>query len=475
MGYRDLREFLDKLEAEGQLVHFHDEVMPEPDIRGIANGAVDVGERAPAVIIDNIKGYQGKRLAINVHGSWTNCALMLGMPKNSTIKEQFHEMCRRWDTYPGEVKWVNNPPRQEIKIEKDINLYEILPLFRVNVSDGGFYLSKAAVVTKDPEFPDDFDKENVGIYRIQCLGPDTLAMQGSPTHDIARQMKKAEERNRPLPVAIALGNDPVLSMLAATPIEYGQSEYKFAAALNQSPLELTKALTCDLDVPANAEFVLEGEILPRVRTVEGPFGEFPGSYSGIKKQLMVKIKTVTHRKNPIFENLYVGRLVTEHDFLNGLNTCVPLYKQVKESFPEVQAVNALYQHGQTVIVSTEVRLGGFAKTVAFRLLSTPHGMHFCRNTILVDADIDPFNLNQVMWALSTRVRDQKDIIIVPFVPGIQLNPAADIRGIDRKLIIDATTTVPKDIPMNIKMVKESKKAGMYQKIIEDLQLSAERK
>ena len=113
-------------------------------------------------------------------------------------------------------------------------------------------------------------------------------MQGSPTHDIARQVKKAEAAGKNLPCAVVLGVDPVLTITGATPLEYNQCEYKFSAAMNDMPLELTKALTCDLDVPANAGFVLEGEIVAGERVVEGPFGEFPGSYSGIKKQLLIK-------------------------------------------------------------------------------------------------------------------------------------------------------------------------------------------
>jgi UbiD family decarboxylase len=474
MGYRDLREFLDKLEEEGQLVHYNEPIIPEPDIRAVCGAASEIGDRAPAVMMNNVVGYKGRRLAVNVHGSWANHALMLGMPKNATIKEQFAEMCKRWHE-PGEVKWVTKAPCQEVVVDRDINLYHIIPMFRTNINDGGFYLSKASVVTRDPEFPDDFGKQNVGIYRIQSLGPDTLAMQGNPTHDIARQFKKAEMAGRNLPVAIFLGADPCMTMASATPLEYHESEYNFAANMNRQPLELVKCLTADLDVPAYAEFVLEGEIIVGERVLEGPFGEFPGSYSGFKKQLLVKVKTVTHRVDPIFENLYVSKFEAEHAYLNSLNTCVPLFQQVHASIPEVKAINAMPQHGQTCIVSTDVRFGGFAKTVAFRLLSTPHGTHFCRNTIIVDGDIDPFNLNEVIWALSTRVRDQKDIIIVPFAPGINLNPAADIRGMDRKLIIDATTTVPKDIPMDIKMIERTPRTDHYLKVLSDLQNAAAKK
>lgn len=472
MAYRDLREFLSILEKEGQLVHYHDELLPEPDISAISCAAGEL-ESGPALLLDNIKGYKGKKVATNVHGSWANHALMLGMQKNSTIKEQFHELVDRWDSYPGEVQWVNNAPCQEVIIDKDINLYELMPLYKVNSYDGGFYFAKACVVTKDITDPDSFDKQNVGTYRVQVQGPDTLALQTALFHDLGIHFQKAEEMNKPLPIAICLGNDPMLTFMASTPIAYDQSEYKYAAALKKSTIELTKCLTCDLDVPAYSEYIIEGEILPGVRTVEGPFGEFPGSYSGVRNQLIIKVKKITHRKDPIYENLYIGRGWNEADTLMALNTSVPLYNQLKETMPEIQAVNAFYQHGLTTIVSTDVRYGGFAKTVALKVASTPHGTAYCRNIIVVDKDVDPFNLTEVMWALSCRVRDEKDIIVIPNCPGVCLNPANEPSGIDRKLILDATTPVSPDKLMeDIKMIEKSKKVSEFGKIVSNLQNKA---
>ncbi|HEX3010741.1 MAG TPA: non-oxidative hydroxyarylic acid decarboxylases subunit C [Syntrophomonadaceae bacterium] len=469
MSYRSLRDFLAKLEKEGQLVHYHEEILPEPDIGALNRAAGDLGDSGPAVLLDNVIGYKGKKLVVGIHGSWANHALMLDMPKSTPLKEQFFELSKRWDTYPGEVKWVENAPCQEVVIEKGLNLYEILPLYRINKLDGGFYFSKASVVTKEPFDPQNFDAQNVGTYRLQVQGPNTLGLQAAPFHDIGAHYAQAEKLNQPLPIAICLGVDPVLTFMASTPIAYNLSEYKYAAALNGIPMELTKCLTCDLDVPANAEYVLEGVVIPKKRTVEGPFGEFPGTYSGVRRQLEVKITKVTHREDPIFENLYIGRSWTEADTLLGLNTCVPLYKQLKTEFPEVQAVNALYQHGLTTIVSTKQKYGGYAKTIAMRLASTPHGAAYCRNIIMVDGDIDPFNLTEVMWALSTRVRDHnKDIIEIPLCPGIILNPADEPDGMSRKLIIDATTPVAPDGFRDAKMVKSEPLVQSYKKVLAEL-------
>ena len=466
--FKDLRQFLDKLEQEGQLVHYTDEVMPEPGIRAISRAAADIGPTGPAVMIENIKGHKGKKIAVNVHGSWANHALMMGMPKITSLKEQFFELERRWDSYPGQVAWIDNPPCQEVILD-DFNLLELLPLYKVNENDGGFYLSKASVVSKDPDDPDNFDKENVGIYRLQVQDADTISMQGLPFHDIAIQMRKAEERGEALPVAICLGVDPMLSFMASTPIAYDLSEYKYTAALNGIPMELAKTTDGYLDVPAGAEYVLEGEIVPRVRVCEGPFGEFPGSYSGARRQVIIKIKRVTHRRDPIFENLYLGRPWTEIDTLLGLNTCIPIYKQLRETMPEVKAVNALYQHGLTVIISMESRLGGYAKSVAFRAASTPHGISYVKNIILVDADVDPFDLVQVMWAMSTRIRGDKDVIVIQNTPGMPLDPGSEPPGMGCKVIIDCTTPVAPEPKMrDVKMVELIPEAAAFQKVLTEL-------
>jgi len=469
--YRDLRSFLTKLEEEGQLVHITDEILPEPTIREIGRAACDL-PNGPAVMIENIKGHPGKRVVLNVHGSWANHALMLGMDKTATVKEQFFNLLEKWDRYPGEVKYVGKPACQEVVIKDNINIDEMLPMFRINAYDAGCFFSKASVVTKDLFDPDSLETENVGTYRLQVQGKDIIGIQALPFHDIARHVTKAEEMNKPLPIAICLGVDPVLTFMASTPINYDQSEYKYAAAINGIPCEIAKALTSNLDIPANAEYVIEGEIIPRQRFAEGPFGEFPGSYSGTRLQTRIKVKCITHRKDPIFENLFMGRPWTEIDYLLALNTCVPLYKQLKETMPEIVAVNAMYQHGLTAIVSTANRFGGYAKSVAFRLASTPHGISYCKNIILVGPDVDPFNLEQVMWSLSARVRPDKDVIVIPYTPGMPLDPTSEPPGMGGKFIIDATNPAPPDLILRETRLIDNPNSKGFEKIISDLQKKA---
>ncbi len=461
MPYRDLREFLSLLERENQLITIKDPIMPEPDLSAIGRAASNM-ENGPAVFVEKVKGYKNS-VVLNVQGSWRNNALMLNLPKDTSIKEQFFALDKLWNDYPVRPVWVKerNAPVKETKIKKDINLFDILSLFRVNKYDGGFFISKGIVVSKDPEDRDDFNKENAGIYRIQVKGKDLVGIQALPFHDIAIHLRKAEEKNQPLPVAICIGNDPVLNFMASTPIEYEQSEYDFAGALKGAPIELVKSENADLDIPARSEAVLEGHILPRVRKIEGPFGEFPGSYSGARQQCEIKIHTLTHRTNPIFENLYLGMPWTEIDYLLALNTSIPLYRQLKKDFPEVVAVNAMYTHGIGVIISTKSRFGGYGKAVAMRLLSTPHGMPYSKIIIIVDDFVDPFNLPQVMWALTTRVRPAKDVVLIPNAPGMPLDPSSEPAGIHTKLIIDATTPVPPDSGRETELLEVPEKTGFW--------------
>lgn len=447
MAYKDLRAFMQRLEEERQLLHIDQEVTLEPDLGAAGRAVSYLGDQAPAIHFRNIHSYNGAQVVMNVLGSWANHALMLNIPKTTTIKEQFFEFVRRWNTYPMEVERVQDAPFYENKITDNINLFDVLPLFRLNEYDAGCYIDKGCVVTRDPNHPEEFDLQNVGIYRIQVKGKDHLGVQFLPFHDAGAQLYMAEERGENLPVAIAIGCEPVITTIAGSPLLYTQSEYKMAGAMQQEPYRIVKARRTGLDVPWGAEIVLEGEAIGGQREIEGPFGEFTGSYSGIRRQPVIKIHAIYHRTKPIYEHVYIGIPWTEIDYLIGINTCVAIYTQLKEAYPEIVAVNATYLNGLVAIVSmkTSGRVGGFAKAVGVRTITTTHGIGYCKIVIVVDEDIDPFDLNQVMWALSTRFTPSKDLIVVPTASVISLDPSSDPPGITHKLILDATIPQPPDI------------------------------
>jgi UbiD family decarboxylase len=442
-AYKDLREFLSVLEQEQQLLRIHDKVMPEPDLAAAACALTEVGEESPAIYLDNIAGYRSARVALNVHGSWCNHALALDMAKDASMRDQFFEFVRRFQLYPGALERVASAPWQEQVVDKDLNLYELLPLFRLNRGDGGYFLDKACIISRDPDDWDNDNVENVGIYRLQVKGRNRLGIQPVPQHDIAIHLAHAEERGEDLPVAIALGNEPLITLMGATPLLYDQLEYKMAAVMQGAPYRVVKTAK-GLDVPWGSEYVLEGRVLAGQREPEGPFGEFPGYYSGCHRYPVIEIDRLSHRKDPIYDAVYVGRPWTELDFLQAMTTSAPIYLQLKQTFPEIVAVNALYTHGLVVVVSTKIRYGGFAKSVGLRVLTTTHGLGYAKVVIVVDEDVDPFDLKQVMWAISVKVNPAGDIVTIPNLAENLLDPACSPGGMVTKMIIDATTPVPPD-------------------------------
>ena len=441
--YQDFRDFLAALEREGQLLRIGEQVKFEPDLAAAACALAQIGGGVPAIMFNNIAGCTDAQVVMNAHGSWPNHAIALGMVKGASPKEQFLEFVRRFKLFSGEIERVATAPWQEVSVEQDINLFDLLPLFRLNRGDGGYYIDKACVVSRDPDDWGNDDVENVGVYRLMVKEPNRIGIQPVPQHDIAIHLAHAEARGEDLPIAISISNEPIILLMAATPLNYDQLEYKMAAVMQGAPYKVVKTEK-GLDVPWGSEYVLEGRILARQREIEGPFGEFPGYYSGGHKYPVIEIDRVSHRKAPIFESVYVGRPWTEIDFLQAMTTSTPIFIQLNKMFPEVVAVNALYTHGLVVVVSTRVRYGGFAKSVGMGVLTTPHGLGYAKIVIVVDEDVDPFDLNQVMWAMSVRSNPAGDVVIIPNLSENLLDPAGEPTGMAHKMIIDATTPKPLD-------------------------------
>lgn len=459
---RSLRDFIEGLAAHGQLARWEQPVRLEPDVREL--GAAGAGDRmrGPAVLIEEIIGYPGARIAVNVHGSFANLAILFGQPADSSARELSELMASRWRDARGALKYVGveDAPVATIRRAAQINLYEQFPLFRVNDYDGGFYISKACTVSRDPEQRDSFERQNVGIYRIQVHGPDLVSIMTAPSHDLARQVRAAEASGAPLPVAITIGAHPMVTLFGGTPLRYTESEYAFAAAMCDEPLRL---MTTDagLDILADSEAVLMAELVHGGRVTEGPFGEFPGTYTGMSRSPVYRITEVWSRERPIFDNLTLGRGWGELDTLIGINTCVPVLVDLRDEFPEVVAVNALYQHGLTAIIALSNRYGGFAKSVAMRALGSPHGLMYLKNVILVDDDVDPFDLDRVMWSLSTRTRVD-DIIVLRDMPLVPLDPSAVVPGKGHRLIIDATRATAPDVAAGARLIEGVEPARLTQ-------------
>lgn len=332
---RDLRELLELLQTEERILHITREVLPEPDVQSFCRAASElVG--GPPLLFNNIAGYKGKRLAINLLASWPNFALMCGLPANTSVAALAEELCNRAnESLYKPTRMAGKAPSYEcLKIE-NVDLYRTLPLFRVNGQDGGFYLHKACIVSQDMDRRARHDGTKLGMYPLQVQGRDRLGVHLKGTDNLAIHLKVAEKMNCPLLVAVCLGVPPLASLVASAASSYEKAEYSLISALSERAFELTQCVKSELLVPAYSEYVLEGYIEPTLRYPEGPFTCDGGGFSRIEKQPQIKVTAIAHRKEPILDNTYIGKSWTEHDSLIGMASVLRLHKQAKSTLPQL--------------------------------------------------------------------------------------------------------------------------------------------
>jgi UbiD family decarboxylase len=462
MTFSNFREFLGKLEEENELCRIAEEVSPEPDVGSIGRAICDMPGGGPGVICENVAGYEVP-LVFCVHASNRSIALSFDLPKDIPMKELLYEIASRWDDYPVEPKKVRKAVCKEVvKVGDQVNLLEF-PIVRWNTEDGAPFITKPAIINKDPES----GIYNIGMYRMQIKGLQTAGMGFSPNHDMGIHLKWAEENSEPLEVAIALGNEPAISFAACCPIPIDWDEFQFAGALKGSPIEIVKAETVDLYVPANSEIIIEGNIKLNHREIEGPYGEYSGHYSILRRYPEMEITAITHRKNPMYEGLFVSHPPNELDYFTHLLYSATVYRQAKGIIPELVAYNNASNWGLTGIASVKQKYAGLARKLMMAIWAIPHG-GFIKNLLIVDDDIDVFNLSQVFWALSTRFQADRDIVIVRDAPGGQIDPSAMIKGLTTKAGFDLTWPVPPAVqPKYLGVIKARAETEVWKEKIKD--------
>ena len=334
------------------------------------------------------------------------------------------------------VPWreVASAPVQEV-VHREVDLPRLLPIPVHNELDSAPYITAGLLVSRNPKS----GAQNVTIHRLQLSGPNRLGVLLLPRHTL-RFFQMAETAGADLPIAIAIGVDPLtlLSSQAIAPLDF--DELTIAGALHGRPLEVVKCLTSDVRVPANAEIVLEGRILAHVREMEGPFGEFPQYYSEPAEQHVIEIDAVTHRKQPIFHTILGGGI--EHLLLGGIPREATIMAHLKRSFPGVRDVHL--SRGGTcryhLNVQLEKRFEGEGKNV----IMGAFGAHYdIKHVVVVDADVDIHDQTQVEWAIATRFQADRDMIVVSEAQGSRLDPSSR-NGVSAKMGFDAT--VPLDSP-----------------------------
>ena len=286
------------------------------------------------------------------------------------------------------------------------------------------------IVTRDPSNP---ARGNLSYNRMQVLGPHTFGMNINEWRDVRGFLNQVEPRGQPLPVAVAIGLDPVI--MIAGGCKYDGDELALAGALRRHPIPVTRGVTQDLRIPADAEIVIEGYIPPGVQHDEGPLAEFHGYYGEIWKSPTFEVTAICHRDNPVFQTIIPGW--SEHIFIGNVLPREPLLLRfVRHASKNVQGLHIPpYMNGFTVVVQINKSNPGEPRNVAMAAFTAHVNIRVC---IVVDADVDIYDPADVLWALTSRVDWGRDVFMVPGAQGHEMDPANDARGVGTKLGIDAT-------------------------------------
>jgi 4-hydroxy-3-polyprenylbenzoate decarboxylase len=339
------------------------------------------------------------------------------------------------------VKTLSQGKCQENVIEGENVDLSTLPIQTCWPKDVAPLITWGLVITKGPYKK----RQNLGIYRQQLLGRNKLIMRWLSQRGGALDFKDWSEKypDKPFPIAVALGADPATTLAAVTPIPDSLSEYAFAGLLRGEKTKVCKCIGNELQVPENAEFILEGVIHPGEYANEGPYGDHTGYYNEVEKFPVFTVERITHRNNPIYHSTYTGKPIDEPAILGvALNEVfVPLLQQ---QFSEIVDFY-LPPEGcsyRMAIVSMKKKFPGHAKRVMMGVWSFLRQFMYTKFVIVVDDDIDIRNWEEVIWALSTRVDPSRDTSLIENTPIDYLDFASPVSGLGSKMGIDATNKLP---------------------------------
>jgi 2,5-furandicarboxylate decarboxylase 1 len=436
---KDLRRYLDELleKRPKDVVIVEREIDPRYEASAIVE-KLEKENRFPLVFFKNIRGSKIP-LVINLGATYERLALSLG---SSSVPQMVKDLALR-ERHPVPVKEISAkdaPCKQIILKGADADL-DLLPVLTHNEGDAGAYVNAAAMICKQRGT----GAINVGIYRHQKQGKRQLGLMINPTNHASYVRAEYEDHNEPMEVALVIGHHPALNMAAVSKQAGVGSELEIAGAFLGEPLEVVKAETVDLIVPAHAEIIIEGVVPPKKRQYEGPFGEWPHYYYKEGEQPFIEVTAITMRKNPIYQSIHSAHF--EHNIIGAAPRLGSLFKRVQEVVPSTTAVNlpisgAARSH---CYISVKKRAEGDPKQAALAALVTDPSI---KHVIVVDDDVDVFNETQVLWALAMRFQADRDLVVIPNIIGSHLNPTA--YGHDRlqrgpmetKLIFDATKPLP---------------------------------
>ena len=455
--YRDLRDFIALLEARGELRRVPLEVDPKLEMTEICDRVLRAG--GPALLFENPKGFSIPVLG-NLFGTPERVALGMGAESVESLREIGKLLAflkqpdppkglkAAWESLPIFRKVLDMAPKrvrsaaaQEQVIEAaDVDL-GTLPVQTCWPGDAGPLITWGLVVTRGPNQK----RQNLGIYRQQVIGRNRVIMRWLSHRGGALDFRDWTEAHpgEPFPIAVALGADPATILGAVTPVPDTLSEYAFAGLLRGSRTELVQCLGSELEVPASAEFVLEGHIHPGDTAPEGPFGDHTGYYNEVDDFPVFTVERITHRRDPIYHSTYTGRPPDEPAILGvALNEVfVPI---LQKQFPEIVDFY-LPPEGcsyRLAVVSMRKQYPGHAKRVMMGVWSFLRQFMYTKFVIVVDEDVNTRDWKDVIWAITTRMDPARDTVLIENTPIDYLDFASPVSGLGSKMGLDATNKWP---------------------------------
>jgi len=453
MKYKDLRDFIEQLEQQGELKRISLAVDPYLEMTEIADRTLRQG--GPALLFENVKGHSVSVLA-NLFGTPKRVALGMGESSVEALREvgkllAFLKepeppkgMKEAWSSLSTFRKVLDMAPKvlkkapcqQVILNDKKVDLRQI-PIQTCWPGDAAPLLTWGLVVTKGPHKK----RQNLGIYRQQLLGRNRLIMRWLSHRGGALDFREWQQAHpdEPFPIAVALGADPATILGAVTPVPDSLSEYAFAGLLRGSRSEVVKCQLSDLQVPAAAEYVLEGYLYPNDTAPEGPFGDHTGYYNEVDQFPVFTVECITHRNEPIYHSTYTGRPPDEPAILGvALNEVfVPI---LQKQFPEIVDFY-LPPEGcsyRLAVVSIRKQYPGHAKRVMMGVWSFLRQFMYTKFVIIVDEDINTRSWDDVIWAMTTRMDPARDTTMIENTPIDYLDFASPVSGLGSKMGLDAT-------------------------------------
>ena len=457
MKYKDLRDFIAQLEAQGELKRIQQEVDPYLEMTEICDRVLRT--EGPALLFENVKGSSTPVLG-NLFGTPKRVAMGMGEDKVEALREigKLLAMLKEpsppkgmkdaWKQLPMFKKVLDMAPKkiknaacQQHVIEGDDVDLKNIPVQTCWPGDAGPLITWGLVITRGPEKP----RQNLGIYRMQVIGKNRVIMRWLAHRGGALDFRDWQQKHpgEPFPISVALGADPATILGAVTPVPDTLSEYAFAGLLRGSRTELTQCIGNDLQVPASAEFVLEGHLHPGDNAPEGPFGDHTGYYNEVDEFPVFTIDRITHRDKPIYHSTYTGRPPDEPAILGvALNEVfVPL---LQKQFPEITDFY-LPPEGcsyRMAVVSIKKQYPGHAKRVMFGVWSFLRQFMYTKFVVVVDDDVNTRDWKDVIWAMTTRMDPVRDTTLVENTPIDYLDFASPVSGLGGKMGMDATNKMP---------------------------------